>query len=564
METRQGKLSSFVSENDERGFGLKPVGSLPTDSQEIGLRVESSVDDTHRRLASGRLESRGLDLTPAVASHTEGRGFDLQPAGDVAGFSLQPVAEARGLDLRPAVDSSPGITEGEQGYDVQPAVERHGFSLQPVANLLQADKEEAEEDDEDEDTPPPESLQSIKSIARARKSAGRESVKKSTEASVTAKKTSKNSKEKPGKKATAGEKPQQKKEKGKVPGSSVERSKLFKPSPSSGPSWSPTPTMRGSKAKTKKSFGASKKLHLESPALPKTTDTSPSAKQLAASVESFANYLKHFVRPEETEPPPARWSDDEPAKSVSRTSFRRPSDEHRLSRERALQAEVENWQLAWKDEKKRNDKLIADVASREKEWSRREEKCRLEYECQIHELKQELFVVQAKLNETEIEADTRKRVAAGGNLEGASEEDLKRLEKEVREQEQLLTGYQQENERLYKELKQMQAKEKANEARMFSENQKLASELANLKENIERRESGGPRPELSGPGSAALGADKISQLTAEMRSLRRRVSEVQDEADELRRAKQELETRVRGVENERDAAVKQNSQVLGK
>lgn len=55
-------------------------------------------------------------------------------------------------------------------------------------------------------------------------------------------------------------------------------------------------------------------------------------------------------------------------------------------------------------------------------------------------------------------------------------EELKRMEKEVREQEQLLTGYQQENERLYKELKQMQAKEKANEARMFSENQKLGKE----------------------------------------------------------------------------------------
>ena len=50
------------------------------------------------------------------------------------------------------------------------------------------------------------------------------------------------------------------------------------------------------------------------------------------------------------------------------------------------------------------------------------------------------------------------------------------MEKEVREQEQLLTGYQQENERLYKELKQMQAKEKANEARMFSENQRLGKE----------------------------------------------------------------------------------------
>lgn len=85
-----------------------------------------------------------------------------------------------------------------------------------------------------------------------------------------------------------------------------------------------------------------------------------------------------------------------------------------------------------------------------------------------------------------------------------------------------------------------------------------------MKEKIERRESGGPGPDLSAPGSATLGADKISQLTAEMRSLRRRVTEVQDEADELRKAKQELEIRVRGVENERDAAVKQSSQVLGK
>ena len=60
--------------------------------------------------------------------------------------------------------------------------------------------------------------------------------------------------------------------------------------------------------------------------------------------------------------------------------------------------------------------------------------------------------------------------------QGASAEEVKRMEKEVREQEQLLTGYQQENERLYKELKQMQAKEKANEARMFSENQRLGKE----------------------------------------------------------------------------------------
>ena len=90
-----------------------------------------------------------------------------------------------------------------------------------------------------------------------------------------------------------------------------------------------------------------------------------------------------------------------------------------------------------------------------------------------------------------------------------------------------------------------------------------ASELANLKENIERRESGGPGADFPAPGSATLGADKIAQLTAEMRTLRRRVSEVQEEAEGLRRAKHELEARIRAVEGERDEAVKQSSQVLG-
>ena len=244
METRQGKPSSFASdENDERGFGLRPIGSLP-----VNMSVESSVDEMERRLDSSRLESRGIDLTPSVATRSEGRGFDLQPADDAAGFTLQPATEARGLDLKPAVEAtSSGYTEG-RGFDLQPAEQRHGFSLQPVVNLLHADQEEAAAvDEEDDDTPPPESLQSIKSIARARKSAGRESVKKSTEASVTTKKTSKSSREKPVKKTTT--KPQQKKDKGKVSNSAVDRSNLFKPSPSSGPSWSPTPTMRESKAK---------------------------------------------------------------------------------------------------------------------------------------------------------------------------------------------------------------------------------------------------------------------------------------------------------------------------
>ncbi|XP_015759116.1 PREDICTED: centrosomal protein of 162 kDa-like [Acropora digitifera] len=559
---------SIAALGKERDFGLRHVKAGESGFQESfhdasyepssvvessQLKLTSDTSDVHRRTAGGR-------------------EFDLEPAANASGFSLQPVAEGSGLGIKSSIKSNPdsvsSIVVEERGFDLQPAQAGHGFSLQPIVNLLQGGREEVqtqgEGEDDEEDMPPEESLQSIKSIVRARKSAGRESDRKGSAANTSVKKGPKVTKEKSSKKGSP-EKPPQRKEKRKSASSAVGKSNLFKPSPSSAPSWSPTPTMRDSKTKSKKPLGASKKLHLEPSPPSQPTESASSAKHLAASVESFANYLRHFVRPdsEDAEPPRARWSNDEPARSVSRSSFRRVSDEHQLSREKALQTELENWQLAWKDEKKRNDKLIADMASREKEWSRREETCRLEYESQIHELKQELFVLQTKLNDTEKEADARKKIAAGGKLECASEEELAKLEKEVREQEQLLSGYQLENERLYKELKQMQAREKANEARMFSENQRLASELANLKEKTERRESEGPSTDLPTPGSAALGADKINQLTSEMRILRRRVSEVKEEAEGLRRAKYDLEARIRAVEGERDEVARQNTRLMG-
>ena len=61
-----------------------------------------------------------------------------------------------------------------------------------------------------------------------------------------------------------------------------------------------------------------------------------------------------------------------------------------------------------------------------------------------------------------------------------SDEELRKIEKEIRDQDQLLTGYQQENERLYEDLKQTQIKAKTGEAQMFKENQKLGNELSKV------------------------------------------------------------------------------------
>ena len=58
---------------------------------------------------------------------------------------------------------------------------------------------------------------------------------------------------------------------------------------------------------------------------------------------------------------------------------------------------------------------------------------------------------------------------------------MSRLEKEMKEQETLIAGYQQENKRLYNELKNVQKQHKQTEERMFKENQKLLAEVSNLR-----------------------------------------------------------------------------------
>ena len=58
---------------------------------------------------------------------------------------------------------------------------------------------------------------------------------------------------------------------------------------------------------------------------------------------------------------------------------------------------------------------------------------------------------------------------------------MTRLEKEMKEQETLIAGYQQENKRLYNELKNVQKQHKQTEERMFKENQKLLAEASNLR-----------------------------------------------------------------------------------
>lgn len=58
---------------------------------------------------------------------------------------------------------------------------------------------------------------------------------------------------------------------------------------------------------------------------------------------------------------------------------------------------------------------------------------------------------------------------------------ISKLETEIQSQEKLISGYQMENERLYKDVKQTDSLHKATYDKLYQENHKQASELAQLR-----------------------------------------------------------------------------------
>lgn len=81
-----------------------------------------------------------------------------------------------------------------------------------------------------------------------------------------------------------------------------------------------------------------------------------------------------------------------------------------------------------------------------------------------------------------------KKQLMNGAANGISSQQIESLKKELEEQENLITGYQQENQRLYDQVKALQKKAKATEERMFTENQRLQTELTNIRSEAKMSE----------------------------------------------------------------------------
>ncbi|XP_034965353.2 centrosomal protein of 162 kDa isoform X4 [Zootoca vivipara] len=127
---------------------------------------------------------------------------------------------------------------------------------------------------------------------------------------------------------------------------------------------------------------------------------------------------------------------------------------------------------------------------------------------------------------------------------------LKEIQKEVQNQERLLQGYQQENERLYNQVKELQLNNKKNEENMFKENQRLMAELVSLREQQDKNNllSCGVQ------NAESAGNQSFTDLLLELRAAKAIESNLLEERKRLKQDKQALEVDLVQVKKERDLA----------
>nr|XP_047129830.1 centrosomal protein of 162 kDa isoform X1 [Hydra vulgaris] len=246
---------------------------------------------------------------------------------------------------------------------------------------------------------------------------------------------------------------------------------------------------------------------------------------LIASVASFASYLKDFAQ-----------------SSQMKTSFHEIDQNSHLAaldREAALQKELQDVRILYDDECRRSEKLNRDLLHKEKEWRNEKDKLLFEHDARLKCLHDEILVLKKKNLIDESHLSTEKKL-----FNEISKEDLDRLHSQLEQQEQLLNGYQQENQKLYQDLKKINNEKKIFEAKLVKENQRLASDLGNLREQLDARTNYD-----SHEGTAALGAQRINQLENQVKFYQKREIEYKQEILDLEKEVKMLKDKAESNKN---------------
>ncbi|XP_032374406.1 centrosomal protein of 162 kDa isoform X2 [Etheostoma spectabile] len=164
---------------------------------------------------------------------------------------------------------------------------------------------------------------------------------------------------------------------------------------------------------------------------------------------------------------------------------------------------------------------------------------------ELNSLRQQNYLLQSKLRTAE-EASQKKRWAEA--TDSARGQKLQQFDKEIKEQETLIKGYQQENEKLYAQMKAQQVKSKANTEAMFNENQRLLSELAFTREQLNKTSRT--------VGNVCLmdHTQRITDLLAQMNTFQRNEAKLSEDIRTLKQEKQALTVDLQLMKKERELA----------
>ncbi|NXO67905.1 CE162 protein, partial [Phainopepla nitens] len=192
--------------------------------------------------------------------------------------------------------------------------------------------------------------------------------------------------------------------------------------------------------------------------------------------------------------------------------------------------------------------LASKLSQKEEELEAKVVELKTQHEKELSHLGQENYVLQSKLRSME-EMTQEKRWTHAATVP-VTEEKLAQIQKEIEDQEVIIQGYQQENERLYKQMKELQIQNKKNEEQMFKENQCLKSELIHLREKIEKTNNQSRIMQDSEPGRH----QSFTELISELRAAQKEEAKLQEEIRRLKQDKQALEVDLVQAKKERDLA----------
>ncbi|XP_058692600.1 centrosomal protein of 162 kDa [Poecile atricapillus] len=192
--------------------------------------------------------------------------------------------------------------------------------------------------------------------------------------------------------------------------------------------------------------------------------------------------------------------------------------------------------------------LASKLSQKEKEMEVKVVELKTQHEKELSHLGQENYVLQSKLRNME-EMAQEKRLTHAATIP-VTEEKLAQIQKEIEDQEVIIQGYQQENERLYKQMKELQIQNKKNEERMFKENQCIKSELIHLREKIEKTND---QSRIMQDSESARN-QSFTELISELRAAQKEEAKLQEEIRRLKQDKQALEVDLVQAKKERDLA----------